>query len=109
MNLVSFGNKRNYNEFKTQIPIIIQPLFNELRQFCIKLGDKMIEDVRMHRIVFCKSLTFRWFADFEPTHNSIIIKIQKDRKIPITSLEIFPENNIEEIKNMLKDAYDLIH
>ena len=109
MNLVSFGNKRNYNEFKTQIPIIIQPLFNELRQFCIKLGDKMIEDVRMHRIVFCKSLTFRWFADFEPTHNSIIIKIQKDRKIPITSLEIFPENNIEEIKNMLKDAYELIH
>ena len=69
----------------------------------------MIEDVRMHRIVFCKSLTFRWFADFEPTHNSIIIKIQKDRKIPITSLEIFPENNIEEIKNMLKDAYELIH
>ena len=54
-------------------------------------------------------MTFRWFADLEPTQNSILIKLQKDRKIPITSLEIFPENNIEEIKIMIKDAYEMIH
>ena len=57
MDLVSFGNKRSYNEFKNNIPLMIQPLFDELRQFCIGLGPKIIEDVRMHRVVFCKYIT----------------------------------------------------
>jgi hypothetical protein len=73
------------------------------------LGLKIIEDVRMHRVVFCKSMTFRWFADFEPTQKSILIKIQKDRKTPITIFEIFPEDDLEEIQKNLKDAFDLIH
>ena len=109
LDLVSFGNKKSYEEFKTQIPPAILSKFDELRQFCLELGEKLIEDVRMHRVVFCKSMTFRWFADFEPTHNSILIKIQKDRKIPIVSLEIFPDNDTTELKKILKDAYDLIH
>ena len=109
MDLVSFGNKRSYNEFKNNIPLIIQPLFDELRQFCIGLGLKIIEDVRMHRVVFCKSMTFRWFADFEPTSKSILIKIQKDRKIPITIFEVFPEDDLKEVQKNLKDAFDLIH
>ncbi len=73
------------------------------------LGLKIIEDVRMHRVVFCKSMTFRWFADFEPTQKSILIKIQKDRKTPITIFEIFPEDDLKEIQKNLKDAFDLIH
>jgi hypothetical protein len=63
----------------------------------------------MHRVVFCKSITFRWFADFEPTQKSILIKIQKDRKIPITIFEIFPEDDLKEVQKNLKDAFDLIH
>jgi len=109
LDLVSFGNKKNYDEFKIQIPLIIQPKFDELRQFCLKLGEKLLEDVRMHRVVFCKSMTFRWFADLEPSKNSILIKIQKNRKIPVTTLEIFPDGDLKEIKIMIKDAYDSIH
>ena len=52
---VSFGNKRNFEQFKNQIPISILPLFEEMREFCFSLGDSIIEDVRMHRIVFCNS------------------------------------------------------
>ena len=63
----------------------------------------------MHRIVFCKSMTFRWFTDLEPTQNSILIKIQKSRKIPITSLEVFSYDKLEEIKTSIKDAYTSIH
>ena len=108
-NFIGVGNGRTYEDFHKQIPEHVKPKFDELRQFCLNLGDKLVEDVRMHRVVFCKSMTFRWFADLEPTQNSILIKLQKDRKIPITSLEIFPENNIEEIKIMIKDAYEMIH
>ena len=88
---------------------MVKPKFDELRQFCLKLGDKLVEDVRMHRIVFCKSMVFRWFADLEPRENSILIKIQKNRKTPITSLEIYQDDDIKEIKIMIKDAYDSIH
>ncbi len=109
MDFVSFGNKKKFNDFKNQIPIIVQPLFEELRQFCLELGENIVEDVRMHRIVFCKSMTFRWFTDLEPTQNSILIKIQKSRKIPITSLEVFSYDKLEEIKTSIKDAYTSIH
>ena len=88
---------------------MVKPKFDELRQFCLKLGDKLVEDVRMHRIVFCKSMVFRWFADLEPRENSILIKIQKNRKTPITSLEIYQDDDIKEIKIMIKAAYDSIH
>ena len=54
-------------------------------------------------------MVFRWFADLEPRENSILIKIQKNRKTPITSLEIYQDDDIKEIKIMIKDAYDSIH
>ena len=108
-NLIGVGNGRTYEDFHKQIPEHVKPKFDELRVFCLNLGDKSIEDIRMHRIVFCKSMTFRWFTDLEPTQNSILIKIQKSRKIPITTLEVFSYDNLEEIKTSIKDAYTSIH
>ena len=69
----------------------------------------MVEDVRIHRIVFSKSITFRWFADIEPTQTSILIKIQKDRKIPIKTIQVFREQELEEVYKILKEAYFSIH
>ena len=107
-NLVSFGNKRNYEDFKKQIPIKIQPIFDLIREYCFSLGENVVEDIRMHRIVFGKSMTFRWFADVAPQENSIIIKIQKSRKDPAQSLQIELDQNLDELKNILKEAYDTI-
>ena len=64
--MIRFGNKRNFEDFKPQIPNQVLPLFDSIRKFCLELGDNVIEDVRMHRIVYCKSMTFRWFLDVEP-------------------------------------------
>lgn len=61
--VISFGNKKSYDDFKKQIPSSVLPLFDSIREFCFSLSDKVVEDVRMHRVVFCKSMTFRWFAD----------------------------------------------
>ncbi len=79
--LISFGNKRNYEDFKKQIPLTVLPLFDSIREFCFTLGENVLEDVRMHRVVFCKSMTFRWFIDVEPERDGVIIKIQKAEKI----------------------------
>jgi len=107
--IISFGKKRSYENFKKQIPSHVLPLFDSIREFCLSLGDKVIEDVRMHRVVFCKSMTFRWFVDVEPENEGVIIKIQKSRKDPIEILKIRKEQNISEFSQSIKDAFENIH
>ena len=48
----SSGSKHEYANFKKNIPKQIIPLFDKLRSFCNSLDEKVIEDVRMHRVVF---------------------------------------------------------
>jgi hypothetical protein len=69
----------------------------------------MIEDVRMHRVVFCKSMTFRWFADVEPEREGVIIKIQKSRKDPIQIIHVKIDQEISTICQTIKDAFEEIH
>ena len=104
-NLIGVGNGRTYEDFQRQISEPVKPLFDKLRTYCKSLDEKVIEDVRMHRVVFCKTMTFRWFADLEPTQSSIIIKIQKERKAEPIILEIIPEQELSELKSILKDAF----
>ncbi|MDE1726134.1 MAG: hypothetical protein KGH89_02575 [Thaumarchaeota archaeon] len=103
------GHTRTYDDFKKQLSPKVKPLFDELRNFCFSLGSNVLEDVRMHRIVFCKSMTFRYFADIEPQRESVIAKIRKDRKEPIKEIEIKADQNLDEIKSFLVDAYSNIH
>ena len=108
-NLIGVGNGRTYEDFRRQIPEPVKPLFEKLRTYCKSLDEKVIEDVRMHRVVFCKTMTFRWFADLEPTRSAIIIKIQKERKTEPKILEITLEQDLSEIESALKDAFTNIH
>ena len=107
-NLIGVGNGRTYEDFQMQIPEPVKPLFDKLRTYCKSLDEKVIEDVRMHRVVFCKTMTFRWFADLEPTEKSIMIKIQKERKVEPIVLEVTPEQELSEVKSTLKDAFTTI-
>ncbi|MCV0430352.1 DUF5655 domain-containing protein [Nitrosopumilus sp.] len=107
--IISFGNKRNYQEFKKQIPSHVLPLFDAIREFCFSLGDKVVEDVRMHRVVFCKSMTFRWFLDVEPVRDGIIIKVQRSRKEPVKIIQVKKDQDISEFSEIIKDAFYEIH
>ena len=106
---MSFGNKKSYDEFKKQIPNTVQPLFDSVREFCLSLGENIVEDIRMHRVVFGKSMTFRWFADVEPEREGIIIKIQKSRKQNPQILQIKIGQNITELKEIIKNAFETIN
>ena len=103
--LIGTGTGRTYEDFQRQIPEPVKPLFDRLRTYCMSLDEKVIEDVRMHRIVFCKTMTFRWFADIEPSQSSIIIKIQKERKVEPKILEVNPEQELSKVESLLKDAF----
>ena len=107
--IISFGNKKSYDDFKKQIPTPVLPLFDAIREFCFSLGHKVIEDVRMHRVVFCKSMTFRWFADVEPEREGIKIKIQKNRKDPIKIIQVKINQDITIAGQMIKEAFEEIH
>ena len=63
----------------------------------------------MHRVVFCKSMTFRWFIDVEPERDGVIIKIQKSRKDPIQTIQIKKDQPISEFTELFKTAYENIH
>ncbi|QDI88815.1 hypothetical protein Nisw_04410 [Candidatus Nitrosopumilus sp. SW] len=106
--IISFGNKRSYEDFKKQIPPQVIPLFNSIREFCFDLGENVVEDVRMHRVVFCKSITFRWFTDVEPQKEGVVIKIQKNRKDPIEIIQINKNQQISEFGDLIKEAYEQI-
>jgi hypothetical protein len=107
--MISFGKKRDYNDFKKQIPNSVQPLFDSIREFCLSLGENVVEDIRMHRVVFGKSMTFRWFADIEPEREGIIIKIQKSRKEVPQILQIKIGQEITELKETIKNAFKTIN
>jgi len=107
--LVFSGHVRDYDNFKKQITPSIRPLLDSLRDYCFSFGKNVVEDVRMHRIVFCKSMTFRFFADMEPQQDSILIKIRRDRKEPQKEVEIKPGQTLDELKKLLLDAYNTIH
>jgi hypothetical protein len=102
------GPKRTYDDFKKQIPPDLLSVFDSLRQFCLSLGNNVVEDVRAHRIVFGKSLSFRWFLDLEPNEQSIIAKIQRNRKEPFKTTSIKNVQDLEEIKKQIHDAYNTI-
>ena len=107
--LIFSGNNRSYDEFKKQLTPPVKLLFDSLRDYCLSLGKNVIEDVRMHRVVFCKSITFRFFADMEPQQDSILIKIWGDRKEHQKEMHVKPNQDLNEIMNLLLDAYNTIH
>ena len=75
----------------------------------LSLTANVVEDVRAHRIVYGKSLSFGWFADLEPNGDSIIIKIQKDRKETFQTKIITSEQELDALKSEISDAYSTIH
>ena len=106
--LVSFGNNRSYEDFKKQISPNVQPILDDLRDFCLSLDKNVVEDIRMHRIVFGKSIIFRWFADIEPQQDSIIIKMQENRKVQ-QIIEVKSNEKLEEVKEKIQNAFKILH
>jgi len=108
MGMLSFGTGRSYDDFKKQIPASSLPIFEELRNFCMSLNQNVVEDVRMHRIVFGKTMTLRWFTDIEPQEGGVIVKIQKSRKETPEIVSVSSGQDLASIKELISKAYESI-
>ena len=99
---------RSYDDFMKDTNPKVQPLMDSLRKFCFSLGSNVVEDVRVHRVVFCKSFAFRWFVDVEPQNDSVLLKIQKSRKETQT-VQLGLDQNLTETQALIREAYSSIH
>lgn len=96
---------RGYDDFMNGMSSDVQDLFGLLREYCLSLGDNVVEDVRAHRVVFAKSFSFRWFLDAMPTDTQIQIKIKRSRKEPTIDLEIESLEDLQNAKPLIGDAF----
>jgi hypothetical protein len=84
-------------------------LLIELREFVKLCGGNVIEEIRPHRIVYAKSLTFRYFLDIQPRKESLLISIRKSRKESATEYIVKNMQEIEKIKSEISQAYAKIN
>ena len=99
---------KSYDDFMKDANSNAWPFMDDLRKFCFSLGSDVVEDVRMHRVVFCKSFAFRWFVDMEPQKSSVLLKIQKSRKETQT-VQLGLDQNLAETQALIREAYSSIH
>ena len=105
---VAPGGKRSYEDFARQVPENLRPILDSVRQFCLSLGPNVVEDVRMHRVVFGKTMTFRWFADVEPESGGILIKVQRSRKEPAQTFRVENSQDVAEFGDIIRQAWEQI-
>ena len=103
---------RSYDDFMKDANSNAWPFMDDLRKFCFSLGSDVVEDVRMHRVVFCKSFAFRWFVDMEPQKSSVLLKIQKSRKETQT-FQLRMNRQVASrrllAQELIREAYSSIH
>ena len=80
----------------------------DLRNFVKSLGNNVIEEVRPHRIVYAKSLTFRTFLDIQPKWDSLTISLRKSRSESIMIQTVKTIEDIDNVKPQIVEAYEKI-
>jgi dimeric dUTPase (all-alpha-NTP-PPase superfamily) len=82
--------------------------FVDIRDYVKSLGENVIEEVRPHRVVYAKSLTFRTFLDIQPKKDSLIVSIKHSRKESPKVLTVNNIQQVEDIKSQIRNAYQTI-
>ena len=106
-----------YDDFKEQLTTSVKPLFDSLRDYCFSLGENVVEDVNINDVCFHTTTNPDNFACFIPQKDSIEVNIQTytwSGMFEISSVEsysgiIHTVVNLEELKKILRDAYNAIH
>lgn len=86
----------------------MKTLLIKIREYVFSLGDNIIEEVRPHRIVYAKSLTFRYFLDIYPRSTDLIVSVRRNRKEPSEEYTIHNYEELQRIKKIISAAYEKI-
>jgi hypothetical protein len=80
----------------------------ELRRFAMSLGPQVIEEVRPHRVVYAKTMTFRTFLDVEPAVDHLIIEARAGRQVPPARMTVSTQEDLEQAKKAIAEAYEKV-
>src|SRR5690349_12861431 len=80
----------------------------DLRNFVLSLGSNVIEEVRPHRVIYAKTLTFRTFLDVEPAVDHLIVEIRAGRQSETRRIIINSEKEAEQVKPTIAEAYESV-
>ncbi len=83
-------------------------LLLNLRNYVKSLDNSVIEEVRPHRIVYSKSLTFRTFLDIQPKKDYLTISLRKGRNESTVNHTVKTAEDIENVKPQIANAYENI-
>lgn len=80
----------------------------DLRKFTLSLGSNVIEEVRPHRVVYAKTLTFRTFLDVEPAIDHLIVEVRSGRQEPPARFVVKTQQELAGLKNAVAQAYEKV-
>ena len=80
----------------------------ELRAFAMSFGPQVIEEVRPHRVVYAKTLTFRTFLDVEPAVDHLIVETRASRQTPPVRMAVRTQEDLEQMKKAIAEAYEKV-
>ena len=103
--LYSEGPKISVEDHLSRLEEPAKTIFQEIRNFVLSLGSNVIEEVRPHRIVYSKSFNFRTFLDIEPAVSVLAVSVKTGPRGESTKLMISSEEQMQDLKELLKQAY----
>ncbi|MBM3897099.1 MAG: hypothetical protein FJ358_01025 [Thaumarchaeota archaeon] len=90
-------------------------LLKKIRKGILNLGNDIVEDVRMHRIVYGRKTILRTFLDMRPARNGIAITIRRGRMYKnekrlavdrgLMSEAILNNENLNDVLELVKESY----
>lgn len=106
--LYSEGPKLSVEDHLSRLDEPAKSILQEIRNFVLSLGSNVIEEVRPHRIVYAKSFNFRTFLDIEPAINVLAVSIKIEPRGVSTKLMINSNEQMPNLKELIKQAYTRI-
>jgi hypothetical protein len=104
----SGGGGRSFEAHLAGLQEPAKSIMADLRRFALSLGASVIEEVRPHRVVYAKTLTFRTFLDIEPAVDHLVIEVRTSRQSPPARIVVKMQEEAEQAKRAIAEAYEKI-
>ena len=106
--LLPSGNNIPFETHLEHLDAQRKEIMLDIRSFAKSLGPQVIEEVRPHRVVYAKTLTFRTFLDVEPAGDHLVIEIRAGRAEPPSRLQVRTQQDLEQVKKQAAQAFEKI-
>lgn len=106
--LLPSGNNIPFETHLEHLDAQRKEMLLDIRSFAKSQGPSVIEEIRPHRVVYAKTLTFRIFLDVEPASDRLIVEIRSGRADPPVRVEVRTQQDLEQMKSQMAQAYEKI-